>query len=377
MKVRSAIRSAIIGIAVLGIPQMQIHGQDPDLTDPIRSLGLRYHRAFIIQHSKKLQDEFTQSNPQSIDLEYSWHLRKKAVWDYCTCYPRTGFALTCIDFDLGDTLGRSLAAYTFIEPYIKPGRRLNFAFRFGMGPAYMSSIYDENFNPDNLFFSTRISFILLFNLSLNYRLTDQWMLRVGANFNHISNGGVKEPNLGMNFPSLNLGTEYSFHKPLFPDQQKSTSLFGEDQKNRYDLLLSAALKAPEWTIENKQYLVTSAGLNYSRLLGRVFAVSFGGEWVSDRTIKSLIDEQELRDSSGELLDYNRLGMLAGVEWLFGRFIFTQQMGFYLYSPIEAKHPVYQRYGLSLRISEHIYSGINIKAHAQDADFMELRIGFYL
>jgi hypothetical protein len=176
---------------------------------------------------------------------------------------------------------------------------------------------------------------------------------------------------------LNLGTEYSFHKPLFPDQQKSTSLFGEDQKNRYDLLLSAALKAPEWTIENKQYLVTAIGLNYSRLLGRVFAVSFGGEWVSDRTIKSLIDEQELRDSSGELLDYNRLGMLAGVEWLFGRFIFTQQMGFYLYSPIEAKHPVYQRYGLSLRISEHIYSGINIKAHAQDADFMELRIGFYL
>jgi hypothetical protein len=50
---------------------------------------------------------------------------------------------------------------------------------------------------------------------------------------------------------------------------------------------------------------------------------------------------------------------------------------YLYAPVKAVHPVYQRYGLSFIFTEIFSAGLNIKAHAQDADLMELIMGFSL
>lgn len=355
----------------------------PDTTDAeksviaLKSISFRAHRSFIIQHSNKLQDEFTQSNPWILDAEISWHLRKKGVWDYCSCFPRTGFALNYINFDLGDTLGSAIATYAFIEPYIVPSRRLSMAIRFGLGPAFMTSVYDEISNPDNLFFSSRVSFIALIGITANIRLKEQFSLKVAGQFNHISNSGVKEPNLGMNFPSLSMGLDYNFTKPQFPEYQKSGLDELQPKKNRFDLILSSGLKAPEWKIEQKLYLVTAVGVNYSRVFGRNFALSIGGEWVTDRTIKAYVSELELTSIEGEPLDHNRISTLVGIEWLFGRFIFSQQFGYYLYSPVQARHQVYQRYGLSLKITDHLYGGINIKAHAQNADFLEIRLGLYL
>jgi len=38
--------------------------------------------------------------------------------------------------------------------------------------------------------------------------------------------------------------------------------------------------------------------------------------------------------------------------------------------------LYQRYGLTFKLTDHVFTGINIKAHSQDADFMDFRIGVY-
>ena len=368
---------SLLFLGVIFFRAISAQAQEDDQTGAIRNIGFRVHRASIIQHSKKLSDDFRMAHPWALEAEYSWHLRNENVTGTCNCYPRAGISLEYIDFDLGDTLGRSLAGYAFIEPFIMPGRKLNFALKFGLGPAYMSSVYDETSNPDNLFFSSRISFIALFSLSCNYRITPQLALRLGANFNHISNSGIREPNLGMNFPSLNLGMEYAFSPAAFKPLPRQENPFSTQNRNRFDCIVAGAMKTPEWKSGQELYPVVCLAVNYSRILWRSLAVSVSGEWVNDLTRKALVLEMDYRNEDGKYVNHTTIGGLAGLEWMFGRIIFSQQMGYYIYSPLESRSSFYQRYGLSFKISEHVYAGLNIKAHAQDADFMDLRMGFYL
>lgn len=365
----------ITAILVLLLPSFPGSGQDAECCEPMFLVGARYNESFIIQHTKKLKDELTQSHPWILETEIGWHLRRKSVWNYCTCFPRAGFSMLYINFDLPEILGSSLAAYAFIEPFIKPGNRLNFSFRFGIGPAYLTKIYDPVSNPDNLFFGSRISYYVVFNAAAHYRLTNQLGLRLGANYNHISNAGASEPNLGMNFPSLNAGLEYTFSLPEFPVWDKSSVPDLYPRKNRFQVFAGAAAKAAEWKIDEHQYLVSLAGISYGRVIGRILALKTGFELVDDRSVKAQVISQNLTDSSGAHLDYRRAAVLLGVEWLFGRFTFSQQFGYYVYAPVEARHPFYQRYGLGFMITERISLELNIKAHAQDADFINLQAGF--
>ena len=46
--------------------------------------------------------------------------------------------------------------------------------------------------------SSRFNFVLMAGFGVSYFLTDQAALNVGYRFNHISNGGTRYPNLGLN-----------------------------------------------------------------------------------------------------------------------------------------------------------------------------------
>jgi len=351
------------------------YSQEEDLESSLFIIGLRYHYSDIIQHSPKLTDEVSSSNPWSIEMDFNWHLRKRGLWIYCYCYPRTGISLMYSNFAMPDVLGSAITVYPFIEPFIRGHKPLNFSIRFGIGPSYMTKVFDEETNPNNLFFSAPLSFLAMVNVGINYRATDRLNFRISGNYLHISNGGYTEPNLGINYPSVSAGVDYSLRPTRFEERDKDPDVVLNPRKNRFDVVTFFSAKAIAHG-KDKRYPVYGLSLGYSRVIGRLAALSGGIEWVCDRSVRQKIREDNAIDSSGNYIDHNRIGALVGVDWLFGRFIFYQQFGFYLYSPAKAKNFMYQRYGINFKISDHMYAGINIKAHGQDADFMDFRMGFF-
>ncbi len=347
--------------------------QSQDLNEPLFLIGGRFHKAFIIKHTKKLSDEVTQSFPWSFEMEAIWHLRKKSVWDYCYCYPRTGVALNYTNFMLPDILGSAISVYPFIEPNIRAQNPLHYSVRIGMGPAYMTKIWNEETNPSNLLFSARISFFLSASFAVNYRFADRLSMRLAGNYNHISNSGYKLPNLGINFPSLSAGLDYSFSKPVFQNREKDPDIILNQKKNRFDILFGISAK-PTSTYEPERYPVYVVSMNYSHLIGRRLAIIVGTEWVDDKAIRAKIIQYNWVDDSDNYLDHNRIGALAGIEWLIGKFIFYQQLGYEVYTPLKPKYRQYQRYGLSFKLSNHLFIGVNLKANMANADFMDLRAG---
>ena len=349
--------------------------QVSDSSSALFSVGVKVHRSFIIQHTRKLSREVTASHPWMVEADLNWHLRKRSTWDYCHCYPRTGISILYTHFDLPDILGSAISVYTYIEPFIRAEYKLNYSIRFGLGPTFLTKLYDAETNPDNLFFSSPVSFLALLNASVNYRINPRLTLRASGSYNHISNGGYSEPNLGMNFPSINIGLDYSFQPIELPAREPSTVKNLLIKKQRIFVVMGLSAKPTTSGLREKRYPVYVAGVNYSRTVGKILALNGGVEWVNDRSLRQALRDNGTVNGDGNPPDHNRVGVLAGVDWLFGRFIFYQHLGIYLYAPVKAQKAVYQRYGLNFRFSERMFAGINIKAHGQDADFMDVRLGY--
>ena len=345
--------------------------QEADDVENVISLGIRGHYGFIIPHSRAIA-EISNSNPRGIEADLSWHLMRERIWKHCYCYPRTGFSLNYYNFNFPEVLGHSVALYPYIEPFIRPQKKLSITFRFGIGPALVTKVYDAETNPDNFFFSDHLSFIAMLNAAVNYRVTNRVNTRLAFNYNHISNGGLTEPNVGMNFPTLNAGFDYSFSEVSFPRRAKDTMRVLYTDKCWFDAYLLGTAKNAEKG-EDQRYLVIGAGIYYNYIVARILALNAGTEWISDFSEKERI-RREYVNYPEEAPDHNRAAVLVGLELLFGRFSFVHQWGIYYYEPNPARNRMYQRYGLNFRFTERLYLGINIKSHGHVADLMDARLG---
>ncbi|MGD2035062.1 MAG: acyloxyacyl hydrolase, partial [Bacteroidales bacterium] len=241
-------------------------------------------------------------------------------------------------------------------------------------PAIMDKPYNEVSNPENTFFSSRLSFLVLLNASANYRLNELTNLRLAASFNHISNGGIKNPNRGINFPTMNVGVDYNLRPQPFLKRTKNDTIDLHPDKWRLDILLFGTGKTD--IKGHAHYPVFGLSGSVSRVVTRLGAVSLGLEGTVDLADKEEIERLELTEN-GEYLDHKYCAGLLGYELLIGKFIFSIHAGAYFYSPYKRMDPVYERYGLSYHFNKRIFIGTNIKAHRHVADFLDFRAGISL
>ncbi|GAB4396128.1 MAG: hypothetical protein OHK0053_09350 [Microscillaceae bacterium] len=327
---------------------------------------MRGHYGFIIPHSDAIRD-VSFSHPRGLELEAAWHLIGEKSWKNFATYPRVGALVGWVDFDNREVLGQAFYLSAFFEPFVAVRQRFNFSFRMGAGLTYLNQVYDAETNPRNQFYSTPLSFILTANLMLNYRLSPALGLRLGGFYNHISNGGIQQPNKGINFPTLSLGLEYVWHPYDFSQKPKVDwrSLFPD--RLRFKTAFFGTAKTLD---ENspKRYAIVGLTGYASYVVGRLSALTGGAEWVSDFTLR-----ERLRQAQDPAHPH-RASLLLGHELLLGRFAFTQQWGMYVFRAHFGNPLFYQRYGLEFSPHRRFFVGVNLKAHADVAEFLDFRIG---
>jgi hypothetical protein len=72
-----------------------------------------------------------------------------------------------------------------------------------------------------------------------------------------------------------------------------------------------------------------------------------------------------------------ISLLAGHEFIWGKFIFSQQLGFYIYEKTPYYNAWFHRWGLYRKISKNFMAGVNLKAHLNVANFFDVRFIYTL
>lgn len=328
-------------------------------------LGVKSFYGHLIPHSKKIR-HLVGTNPYGMEFDLGWILNSSEDWKRCNCYSRAGFSASQISLDRPEILGWATNLMMFAEPYLSHGNDLWFSVRMGVGPSWVSKVFDEDSNPENLLFSNHLSFIIHLDVIMNIAFGDHLNGKVFGKYNHISNGGVDQPNLGMNFTSMGLGLDYVFGKPEFPVRDP------EPVKNRNVVFSVAAFGGMKNVVEGtskikKRTLGYGLMLKGRRKITVLNALNLGIEGYRDGEIEEKWQGRK---------DPRQLSGITGHDLIFGRFIFSQYWGTYLFAPYYRKH-FFQRYSLTYNLLGDLSLGVNMKAHAEVAQNFSLHLSYDL
>lgn len=345
-----------------------VPGVGPSAGEKYFYAGARVHYGSMIIHSRAIKD-IGNAYPLGLELTFGRHSATRQAWDACNCYPKSGVILGLWDFDKPEILGRGFSAVAFIEPVFGAGKRFSFSIRAGAGFAWLTQPYDPVTNPFNFSYSTHVAFPLLLGAMLDYRIQEELLLNFGILYNHISNGGLREPNKGINWPTLTLGFDFYSREPFFPRRVVSDWKQADTQRKQTVVYLFGTARQLNHE-ELKKYPVfgMEAWINYR--VSRLSRLGAGTLFLYDGS-----DREEIRRNPLSEADPYRAGLMLGHGFLLGRFVFSQAFGVYLYDSYKAADPVYQRYSLTHPLGKQLEAGVSLLAHRHVADFLDFRVGW--
>lgn len=191
------------------------------------------------------------STTYSGHLKYSFQFRPHTAADQVYIGAYQGIGLGYFDFGNRQELGNPIALYVFqggrlaqITPQLSLNYEWNFGASFGWKP------YDEYENPQNKIIGSKTNAYLNASLNLNWAISPQFDLIVGATGTHFSNGNTGYPNSGLNTVDYKIGIVYnlnrradeltqSWQRPIIPPFPRHVSydltLFGSWRKKAVDV----------------------------------------------------------------------------------------------------------------------------------------------
>ncbi len=336
--------------------------------DPLFSIGMGVQHGFIFAHTEDVQNT-TGARPTGIETIISWQRNDSATFAICQCYPRQGLLLAYYDYDVG-LLGKSGTAAYFLEPTYRIGKDVLFSFKGAAGLSYLNNPFDSISNPGNQSYSTHMSAYLLVGVGAWVRLSEQWWLNPSVNYQHISNGGTRDPNKGINWPTAGLAVSYQPNYRPWYTGTRTAEKFWKNYSTRYDVsILGTMRRGYNEAGDRKRFLLGGVAVQAGKQVGRLSMLTLGAEAYHDEELDDKLSREGLSASPV------KAGILLGHEFLLGRFQFSQRLGAYVFDQTPYYDRIFHRWGLQYRINRHLSAGLNLLAHRHIAEFVDFRLAY--
>jgi hypothetical protein len=359
---------------------------------PIFSIGAGLQHGFIFAHSPGVQNT-KGARPTGAELIFSWQRNDPAIWNLCNCYPRQGLLINYYNYDT-EILGSALTAAFFLEPLFRISKKLQLSFEVSAGLSYLSNPFDSVHNPGNQSYSTKLSGYLLVGGGIWYKINGHLWLNGSVNYQHISNGGFRQPNKGINWPTVGIAVSYQKEERKFYSGIKQKEKFWRNDGPRWDVgVFGIAKRIRDENGDSKRLPLIGLSAQASKQVGAIHALTAGLELFYDDALKYKIEHDTINViaspgqslspgqglSPGAIHSTNtsssavRSGILIGHEFLLGKFIFSQRIGIYIINSTDYFTTIYHRWGFQYRFNKYWGVGFNLQAHKHVADFIDLRL----
>ncbi len=330
------------------------------------SIGTYINYGFIFAHSDKVQNT-ANAFPIGFTTALNWQRTDRQDFDLYRCLPRHSLLIAYYNFDKA-ILGKGVNISYSLEPHFMLSEKLSLYPKFSAGLGILSNPHDSISNPTNGSYSLPVNVYLALGVGLRWQFSKQWSMNLATEYQHISNGGLYKPNVGMNFPTVGIGVEYS---PQGLELKKFVCSRGTKEtfrSRRLDVQIFGVTKYGDFTGTGKHYPIMGLNFTGSWRVSRIHAWTAAAEAYQDQYL------QERASTEGVVSSGSRIGVLAGHEFLLGKYIFSQQIGMYL-AGSHHNDLVYHRWGLLYFFKPKWSVGFNMLVHRQTADFTDLRVTY--
>jgi len=332
------------------------------------SSGIQH--GFIFAHSPLVQNT-KGANPTGIEISLGWQRSDAAAWDLCNCFPRKGLLISYYDYNT-KILGKSVGAAYFLEPNYKLGKKSFFHIKGAAGLAYLTNPFDSIKNPGNQSYSAAVNGYLLVGIGLWFKLNDHWWLNGSLNYQHVSNGGLRQPNKGINWPTVGIAIGYQKNPRPYYSGTRNNERSWKDDPPRWDMsIFGIAKKGVDEHGNRKRLPLFGFSIQGGKQVGRINMLTLGAEIFYDETLRIRLKHDSIDASA------IKSGITFGHEFLLGKFLFSQRIGVYIFDQTPYYDPIYHRWGIHYRMNRHWGVGLNLLAHRHVADFVDIRLSYSL
>lgn len=340
----------------------KVNGKQPLMI----SYGTGIQHGFIFAHSPAVENT-KGARPTGVELTIGWQRNDAPIWNLCNCFPRKGVLLAYYDYGTS-ILGKGFTAAYFLEPSYRINRQLFFSFRTAAGFSYLTAPHHAMRNPANQSYSTYLSGYLLLGTGIWFRLNDHWWMNGSINYQHESNGGLKDPNKGINWPTAGVSINYLPHPRPYYQGIRRKEKFWKNLPVRWDAgMFGMAKRVVNEQGKSRRLLLAGLSFEGSKQVGRINALTIGAEIFTDRALRFRLTQDSVDASA------IRAGLLVGHEFLLGKFIFSQRLGVYIFNPTHYFDDIFHRWGIHYSMTRQLGIGFNLMAHRHVADFIDLRV----
>ena len=335
-----------------------------------RQMEARYHYGFIFPHNNKIE-YLVEDHVSAFDISLVKPRISDNVYDQLFHYPRTGIGFYHSNMQNKDVLGTVNSLFGSMNaPVYRFSDKFQVDYQIVAGLAYLSKKFDLEDNNLNIAISTHLN--LHFSAQLDYRLRIkkyyQWT--GGIAFSHYSSGRIELPNLGFNYISVFTGLSYNFNRE--PAVYPSRNIPEFKRQFEQSVVLAFGLKQ-DYIIDHNYYLINTLSYDFGRRIQQHIKLSAGLDLFYDESIKTFYINAGIPDY--HMYELYRLGGHGGFHLTYRKLTMITMVGTYIYTSHRAISPVYSRFGLQYKVSDHFFLNVSLKAHNAVADFVEWGFGY--
>ncbi|MDG3581004.1 acyloxyacyl hydrolase [Galbibacter pacificus] len=338
---------------------------------------VNYFYGNITRHNNDILHLIT-AHPEGVVFSWNKKTYGDKEWEQLYNYPDYGASLIYHNFK-NEYMGSNVAFYGHYNFYFF---NRNLMFRVGQGIAIAGNPYDKEDNYRNVAFGSKL--LSSTYLMLNYkkeRIFDKFGLQAGLTLVHYSNGNTKAPNTSINTVNLNVGVNYQLDaiKPEYIKTEGLTNRFTEPV--RFNFVFRTGVNESD-VIHSGQFPFYVFSVYADKRLNKKSAIQLGTDVFYSNFLKEYIEYSSIaypeRGIDGSE-DYKRAGIFIGHELFINRFSVIAQAGYYVYYPIDYEGQMYLRGGLKGYITKNkkLFGVVTVKAHAAQAEAVEIGIGYRL
>lgn len=327
------------------------------------------HYGFLAAHKSNMH-YLVKGHFPSLEINLGIQTNGKKGWQSLYGYPDYGIMYWHSGFN-NNVLGKVHGFIPYMNfPLFNLGNNIKESFKLGAGVGYLTKKHERLVNYKNFVIGSDLNAAISMHFVTNFQLHKKFYLNTSFGLTHFSNGSFRQPNIGLNIPTLKFGARYNFGKSK---TIITKPLSESDNKLEYSALSGFGIKEIWGGPIKKKYNVYFIETNVSKPLSQKSSIAAGIDLFYDESDFFILDKDTINyNSKTEII---KPGIHLAHDLKISNLSIVFLTGRYLYEKEKKDGSLYTKLGIRYSIQKHFMMELSLKAHLATAEYIGYGIGY--
>ncbi len=311
---------------------------------------------------------FIESRQKGFNLYFGKRNLDSMSWSQSFRNPDHGLGLMCNFLDENQILGNSFTIYYKINMPFYKVKKSGIYYTVSIGSSLINNPFHPQINYLNLANGSKINVFAHFGINSRIQLYKNYLLLLGFNFYHISNGNIKLPNEGLNLIAFETGLSYKFNVKKYHSKNQRIST---NNKRKY--YLTAVVGSKQTRILGNNYFIYSVAADVYFYTNAKRSIGAGIDLVYDNTFDHYFNTDSSYFDKEKRFIYN--GIYLAHKLNLNKVSILTNVGYYIDYYSIVKDNFFYYLGVRYFVTDQIFAGFGIKARLNGGDFIGWGIGY--